>query len=248
MKLITLNAWGAQIRQPFLDFIEAKRSDIDIFCFQEIYDRAKEKLSSHYPNVSHDIFSELVVMLPDHTGFFRPVLEGAYGIATFVRKDIDILEEGEIIIHKNVKYSEMTGHHTRNLQWLKVSLGGRGATIINVHGLWNGAGKTDTPDRIAQSERIRDFIRTLSGPKILCGDFNLRPDTESLKIASEGMRNLVAEFGVRSTARVCTESRKSLRIMYLSHRKLPLIILLFCPTRYPIILRYSWIFIANSPD
>ncbi len=197
MKLITLNIWGAQVREPFFKFIK-NNEDIDIFCFQEVYDKA-EKLLSHYPNVSHNIFTELQAILPTHQSFFRPVLEGVYGIAIFVKKEIPVLEEGEVLIHKNVNYSELTGHHSRNLQWVKLKLNKKSLTIFNVHGLWNGMGKTDTLDRLAQSKKIKEFVNTITGPRIICGDFNLKPDTESIKVLEHGLRNLIKENGIKST-------------------------------------------------
>ena len=39
----------------------------------------------------------------------------------------------------------------------------------------------------------------LSTPKILCGDFNLRPDTESMKIIEDRMHNLIYLYQVNST-------------------------------------------------
>jgi endonuclease/exonuclease/phosphatase family metal-dependent hydrolase len=198
MKLITLNIWGAQVREPFLHFVKTNK-EVDIFCFQEVYDRAESKLSAHYPNVSHSIFSELQSLLPQHLGYFRPVLEGVYGIALFIKIDISVLEEGEISIHKNTKYSESTGHHSRNLQWITFILHQKIFTVFNVHGLWNGMGKTDTLDRLAQSRRIKEFVNSTVGSKILCGDFNLRPDTESIQILEKDMRNLIKEYSIQST-------------------------------------------------
>lgn len=73
-------------------------------------------------------------------------------------------------------------------------------TIINFHGLWNGKGKTDNEDRILQSRNIVDFIGGLKGEVVLCGDFNLLPDTESIKIFEDaGLRNLIKEYGITST-------------------------------------------------
>lgn len=37
------------------------------------------------------------------------------------------------------------------------------------------------------------------GSKIIVGDFNLLPETESLKIIGEGMRNLIGEFNIART-------------------------------------------------
>jgi endonuclease/exonuclease/phosphatase family metal-dependent hydrolase len=37
------------------------------------------------------------------------------------------------------------------------------------------------------------------GKKILCGDFNLLPNTESIAMLEKGMKNLVKEYGITST-------------------------------------------------
>ena len=73
-------------------------------------------------------------------------------------------------------------------------------TIMNFHGLWNGKGKGDSEDRLVQSDNIVNFVKSLTTPVILCGDFNLRPDTKSLaKIEELGLRNLIKEYGITST-------------------------------------------------
>ncbi|MCX6712734.1 MAG: endonuclease/exonuclease/phosphatase family protein, partial [Candidatus Vogelbacteria bacterium] len=57
----------------------------------------------------------------------------------------------------------------------------------------------DTLERLEQSRKIKAFMDSVDSPKILCGDFNLLPDTESLKIIEGGLRNLIREYGVTST-------------------------------------------------
>lgn len=37
------------------------------------------------------------------------------------------------------------------------------------------------------------------GEKILLGDFNLNPDTQSFSLLANGMRNLIQEYGITST-------------------------------------------------
>lgn len=72
-------------------------------------------------------------------------------------------------------------------------------TAANLHGLWNGQGETDTEDRLRQSQKVRAFLDTQEGAKILCGDFSLLPDTKSLVILTEDMVDLVKEHGVTLT-------------------------------------------------
>lgn len=117
----------------------------------------------------------------------------------FVRKGIDVLEEGDILIYDNPDYVGSGGDHSRNLQWMKCRIDGKIYSILNVHGLWTGTGKSDTPERITQSERIRNVMDAIETPKILCGDFNLRPDTQSIKILGKGMKNLINEHNITST-------------------------------------------------
>ena len=40
---------------------------------------------------------------------------------------------------------------------------------------------------------------SINVPKVLCGDLNLRPDTESVKILEKGMNNLIQTHKVNST-------------------------------------------------
>ncbi|MBA3733070.1 endonuclease/exonuclease/phosphatase family protein [Patescibacteria group bacterium] len=200
MKLITLNTWGARIKDPFREFIK-RNQNIDIFCMQELYEKAVDKLGKQYPDSHHDIFTEIKEsLLPEHNAFFRPCVEGVYGIGMFIHKKYDVLEEGEITIHPNrSEEGIIDGKHSRILQWLKFEIEDNVCTVVNVHGLWNGNGKTDTPDRINQSKRIKEFMDSITTPKILCGDFNLRPDTESLNIVSEGLNDQVKINEVTST-------------------------------------------------
>ncbi len=201
MKLITLNTWGAQVREPFLDFIRKNR-DIDVFCFQELYDQAEPILGVRYPKAHFNLFSDIKKLLPNHIGFFRPILEGVYGIGIFIKKDIEVIEEGEISVHTDTRTSKeslFSGHHGRSLQWIKLKTSNKAYSILNIHGLWNGQGKTDTPERLSQSQKIKDFLDTIKTPKILCGDFNLRPDTESIKMLEQNMNNLIKTFGVETT-------------------------------------------------
>ncbi len=207
MKLITLNIWGGHVREPLLQFI-AKHQNIDIFCLQEVYHKAQNKFATDDKTVSLNIFSELSDLLPNHQPFFRPVIGNmqgnAYGIGMFVKKGIKVAQEGEVTIHHNPDYptDAPNGHgptHSRKLQWIQCEIENQPYTIMNVHGLWNGMGKTDTPERIAQSQKIRDFMDSLHTPKILCGDFNLRPETKSLEILKKGMKDMVEIYQIPST-------------------------------------------------
>lgn len=105
-------------------------------------------------------------------------------------------------MHKEKGYlsKENTGFHAKNIQYIKLNINDKYISILNFHGLWTGKGKDDTEDRINQSQNIIDFIKTLNGEVVLCGDFNLLPETKSIKIIeNSGLRNLIKEYSIQST-------------------------------------------------
>jgi endonuclease/exonuclease/phosphatase family metal-dependent hydrolase len=144
--------------------------------------------------------------LQEYNHFYHPHLEDYWGLAMFVRKDIDVIDFGEVFVHKKRGYNlelEKQGQTAKNIQYVHVELDNKPLTIINFHGLWNGLGKGDSGDRLSQSRNIISFFKTLKeegGEIVFVGDFNLDPETESLKMFEKfGLRNLVKEYRVTST-------------------------------------------------
>ena len=197
MKLITLNIWGGYLHDDLLLFM-AEYHDIDIFCFQEVYHDADEKISTCDMPLSLRLFNDIAACLPHHAAYFCPVV-ASYGLAIFVKKSIQVVDSGEHMIHSNDAYIGKGPTHQRKLQWLICEDQGKQHTICNVHGLWNGQGKGDSPERLKQSEKIHQFATSLSMPTIVCGDFNLKPDTESLSIIKQCFVDLIQKFQVTST-------------------------------------------------
>ncbi len=186
-----------------LNFLKQHSQATDIFCLQEIYSDAQNKEQRDLPHIRNlNIFQDIEQTLTGHAGYFRPAYKDYYGVAMFIRKTLTVEEEGDFEIYHNPGDKPATGTHSRNLQFARINSGGKTYTINNVHGLWNGQGKSDTPDRIAQSQNIRNIIGAQHNPKILCGDFNLLPGTDSLKIASEGLRDLITEYNITDTRTV----------------------------------------------
>ncbi len=211
MKLITLNTWGGRAgKEKLMTFFNTSKDSVGIFCLQEIWSAPHEHLEGrlaggvvidHKHEMAHGM-QEISSALSNHSAYFRPHLGSDYGLMMLVNNDIDIMEEGEEFVYKHKGYvpDGDLGNHARNIQYGTVVVNGRTVTIINFHGLWNGKGKTDTEDRIQQSKNILRFAMKLTGDYILCGDFNLLPDTESIKLfESHGLRNLIKEYEIIST-------------------------------------------------
>lgn len=211
MKIITLNTWGGRAgKEGLISFFEKNKDDIDVFCLQEVWADAYTKFEGHMaggkPIKKNEIMihgvQEISSVLKNYTGYFRPHFGDHYGLLMMVNKKHTVLAEGELFVFREKGHvpDGDVGNHARNIQYITLLINDNPLTIINFHGLWNGKGKTDTEDRINQSKNIVKFIKTLDGEVVFCGDFNLLPETESIKIIEETpLKNLIKEYNIKST-------------------------------------------------
>jgi endonuclease/exonuclease/phosphatase family metal-dependent hydrolase len=213
MQLITINIWGGKVYKPLFKFISKHESKTDIFCFQEVFrsDRSTITHESH-----SNILADLIRALPDFTYYFSPTAKGhdtkgkvdfplEFGQATFVRSGINILEQKEVFIHKKFNqiddyYPDGRVNFPRNFIYTEIENNGKKLLILNVHGFWEPAPKYDTPQRFEQSQKIIDFIKEMGLPAVIAGDFNLRIDTQALRMFEDNkIRNLVKESKAPTT-------------------------------------------------
>ncbi len=215
MKIITLNTWGGRAgKENLLAFLKSHAGTTDVFCLQEIWMYPHGKLGGRlaggvmldYSRIMINGVKEIAEQLPYFNTFFRPSIDDNYGLLALVRKNINVVHEGDVFVYKEKGYvsDKDVGNHARNLQHITLKTERGLITVINFHGLWTdkpeGKGKQDIPERIEQSEKIVQYTQTLGNPFVLCGDFNLLPTTESVKILERGgMRNLVVENSIAST-------------------------------------------------
>lgn len=210
MKVISLNTWGGRAgREGLLRFF-GRNSDADVFCLQEMwsapYEHLDGRLAGGVEMKNEEIMvyglQEISAALPGHRDYFRPHHLDNYGLAMFVSRGLDATDEGEVFVHKEKGHIPEGdfGNHARNIQYVTMRTPAGKRTVVNFHGLWNGRGKGDSEDRLGQSRKIIAFLQTLDHPFVLCGDFNLLPDTRSLKMLEEfGLRDLIREYGITST-------------------------------------------------
>lgn len=207
MKIIDLNTWGGRfdINHLVQFFIENKH--IDVFCLQEIWNGGEQVVKKMFPEekiqtVEWNLLPQIAAALPEYNYFFHPCYFDFYGQAIFVKKNIEVLGDGNEFVYgeKGFFSTKEFGDHARNIQYVHLKTEQGICTLINLHGLWSATGKDDTAERLLQSEKILNFIKNIHNPVVLCGDFNLNPESESIKkIERFGLRNLILEYNITST-------------------------------------------------
>jgi endonuclease/exonuclease/phosphatase family metal-dependent hydrolase len=184
MRIIFLNSWFGEAGEAFFDFVKEESPKTDIFCFMEF---------------SPDLFTKVSETLSDHNGFLeRGTFLRAWKTVDcqviFARKNLKILSSGRLALYKN------TFEDTGFASYITFGKDGEKINVLNVHGKALPGGKMDTPVRLKQSEKIIDFFTDKDGSKIIGGDFNLYPDTRSVKMFEEaGYKNLIRDFNIKNT-------------------------------------------------
>jgi exonuclease III len=214
MKLISLNIWTGKAFDPLMEFIKNSAKDTDIFCFQEVLTSPSGISESRGSRAN--ILADIATILPDFVWYFAPEGDGydekgpvdfevSGGQAMFINKKTisdHLIAEGSVFTYRQRK--KMARHESfedlgANFQYARFAINGNPLIVCNVHGMPFPGDKKDTENRLRQSQMIKDFLDKESGAKIICGDLNLMPDTQSIKILETGMVNLIAKYSIGRT-------------------------------------------------
>lgn len=187
MKTVFLNAWDAKIPE-IREYITDQAQTTDVFCFQEAYENMQ------------NLCAEL---LPDYAAYNDYVSKDSFPQATYVHKRHNVVSSGSILkdqpntglgIYVEIEQSDNNSEDSRNNQNL---------VIGNFHGISRPGDKLDNPNRITQSQELIRFFNTFFENKsevIIGGDFNLLPETESLKMFEQaGYTDLIKKLGITTT-------------------------------------------------
>lgn len=214
MKLISLNTWGGKIFEPLINFIKQQSKDTDIFCFQEVFTTTSNHTETS--GFRTNLYNEITKILEDHQGYFAAAIDnypvGSFqgkhtdfnlssGLAIFIRKTLAVKSYGDFFIYRDKNNYNLDDFNTmpKNAQYIIFTTEGKKITVCNTHGIWHTQGKGDSPSRIQQSQKIKQFLDLQQGEKILCGDFNLKLNTKSLKILENDLDNLIRKYHIPTT-------------------------------------------------
>jgi endonuclease/exonuclease/phosphatase family metal-dependent hydrolase len=208
MKIISLNAWCGRAGLVVHEFFK-NNTDIDIFCLQEVdLDGTKfdiDVTGINPPAGDQFLFHSIQNILPNHYGYFSSQLGKWFGICIYIKDELyrNITASGELVIsNEQQKFVDYKTWFRRTMQWIDFEKNGKQFTVLNIHCLWMpGFGKDDSPERIEQSKNIVNFLETKKKRNIiLIGDFNLNPNTESIKIIEYfSLTNLIKKYNIIDT-------------------------------------------------
>lgn len=187
MKIISLNVWNGKQKDELCQFLENEIPTTDIFCLQETYDDFRATFGALFKD-----FNEIYTY---RSGFREGESVEDYVLTTYVKKPLKILES-KILFCEAKENSNVYG------AGVDVSIESSGTVlhILNYHGVSRPKDKLDTSERVEQSSKITSYYQSITSPKILIGDFNFLPTTQSyetIKGTDYSERFSITEFQQR---------------------------------------------------
>ncbi len=214
-KLISLNTWGGREYPEYEKFLEDTVTTTDIYCFQEMCGGSVNGYTDGGRRINQLALTNQIIRPLHHDLENRydsfpkssHVFPWGISIATGIQKSKTFLVTS---IHTDYVFGFRhqafgpVGSYAVAMQSMGLQTeDDKRFTVYNIHGFYAGPGigKGDMPERIVQSHNIIEIIRANPHPWILCGDFNLDPDTKSIQMIEEGLQcaNLIQQFGIKGT-------------------------------------------------
>ena len=200
LRIFSLNTEYGKYSKTFIPYIDMISKDIDVFCFQEVPNNAKD--TTCFEEGYDPVFYEnLQTILSDFIGYYCEYVKESFGIAIFVRKQLHqkYISEEYIFWNTDVpfldkkRWNNSTKALCVRVEWIN---------IVTLHGAWQPKSKKqDTPERLIQSKILRSFTKWEEKKTLLIWDFNLMPETKSMKILEKKYINLIAKYNI-----VCTRT------------------------------------------
>ncbi len=201
MKILQLNIWGGRLGRVISDLLV--RENPDVVCLQE---------AIAIPGGKSILFED-VEEIQAHTGYEHAYMTPSITFNLMRRK----AEWGNCVLSKhpfvetNEQYTylehvddydhlEISDYNSgRALQHVVVEGDAGPVNILNHHGYHINEHKNGNDETLRQCKLIADYAKSLTGPVVLCGDFNLVATSSSLEQINAVLVNHVKERGVIST-------------------------------------------------
>jgi len=214
MKIVTLNTWDGKLIDKLIPFYESQKDTTDVFCLQEVShtESTNERVNDWQVNqlsVLQNMLGEEFEMYftsrqDGYLGRDPVEFHLEYGVAMFVRKKRNPTNFRSVfVLGEKDQFPSKSKSHAVCIQIVScLDDKGYEVCIVNIHGLHqSNTMKEDTPERMIQSNAIVGALEEIQVPIVLCGDFNLNPNTKALKYIRDKLRldDIVKKYNIKGT-------------------------------------------------
>jgi endonuclease/exonuclease/phosphatase family metal-dependent hydrolase len=206
MKILQLNIWGGKLGANIIQLLQKEQPDV--VCFQEAT-RFEEGSSFFFLDVDYiaKVAEYPYVHFSPHIGYSYMKRDAQMGLAILSKFPFETTAITPIRLSFTENFDLLdTDYNVQTLQHVIVRKDNLQYHVLNYHGFHIDDHKLGTEENIRQCEIIMSTVETLEGNVIICGDFNVAPESESIKILERNLKNLITESTV-TTTRTCLSKK-----------------------------------------
>ncbi|MBI2315181.1 endonuclease/exonuclease/phosphatase family protein [Candidatus Daviesbacteria bacterium] len=218
MKLISLNVAlfetnNEKLYQFLLD------QEPDIVCLQEVALSIDPKVVKDYlskdfidkatKKLTHSFFSSTWLSKDFHLKNFHKKEDyfidfgGWIESGIYVKSRFEMLKTANIFLKNNfgpmTEWTNWPENEVKSVQVVDLILSGnKKLRILNYHGIWTKE-KIGNKETLKACKKINQLAREVNYPTIIAGDFNLFPDSESMKVFNKHFISLVDQHNIQTT-------------------------------------------------
>lgn len=217
MKLLSLNVALFEANNAKLTkFLQDEKADI--VCLQEVVREVEDSVASEYitkgpvdkatPDLKYSFYGPNSVMhnfdMEDFHGqeHFRFDLGGLAEMGNYVKSRYKVVKGQNVFLENHftftTDYSNWPDEDYRAVLVVDLDVNGKAVRVLNYHGIWT-RGKLGNEKTLAACQKINALALETKSEVIICGDFNLFPDTPSMKLFEGNFVSLVDKYNTKTT-------------------------------------------------
>ncbi len=217
MKLISLNVSLFDDNNSHLTKF-LKEQNADIVCLQEVTRPlekstdekylSKDAIDSSTIDLKYFFYGAEKIMddfeIKDFHGkeTFSFKFGGSLELGKYTKSKYKIVKAQNIFLENSLSYSldlsSWEEEQSRSVLVTDHDLNGKKLRVLNYHGIWT-RNKLGNAKTLSANKTICKLALNTGSEVIICGDFNLFPNTPSMKVFEKDFTSLVDKFGVKTT-------------------------------------------------
>lgn len=200
MKLVQLNTWSCKLSTEIVRLFQQEQPDI--VCLQEV-------VRAEFGGKILETIDEVTDTYPFADYYYTPLVEFGFmhhraSRGNMIASNQAIINRNELWTHgqytEDFDYVDSGGYNVaRNIAHATIEDNGQVIHVLTLHGYHIAKDKNGNEETLRACKELLEYTHQLEGPIIIAGDFNLSPQSESIKLVETEFRNLSSEFNLTTT-------------------------------------------------
>jgi endonuclease/exonuclease/phosphatase family metal-dependent hydrolase len=210
MKLLQLNTWSCKLAPEIVRLLDKENPDIATF---------QEAVSTIHDGKILDTIDSVFDEHPFTSRYYAPLVEFAFmhhqaSRGNLVASNLPFTAQSQLWTHGSLAtdfdYEDSGGYNiARNIVHVTHRLDDHKLLhVLTLHGYHLKENKLGNEETMRACKMLIEYISTLEGGVIVTGDFNLSPESESIQLINQSLRNLSVEYGLTTTRNHLTTKRE----------------------------------------